>query len=275
MADVSKTIVVMGNYRCGTTWLAEMLAGGLPGYAMVFEPIRAYFPTMRDAGITQWRPHLRSDSVTPAQVQAMESALSGRICKTEKLMRTDRNAVLAASGVVVKFVRGLLSLRWVVEHFGPRHAFVIRRHPCAAVASQFRVKAVRGTPKTMSELDMFFEQHPEIARFEPQSPAQWLAAWWAVSYYAALSTPQPHPWSVVKYEDLCGSPENVLRDVFGPLGVTPSNTEALVSRLSLTAKTWSTGAPTPWMRYLGPSNAKQIWDVVQRFPLITEGYDGP
>lgn len=274
MAAIDRTIVVMGNYRCGTTWLMEMLANGLPGYAGVFEPIRAYFKTMSDAGITQWRPYITTDNATPQKLLAMDDALTGNICRKEKLMRTDRDAVLAAEGVVVKFVRGLMSLGWIMKTFPIRHTFVIQRHPCAAIASQLRVGAVKGTPKTMDELEPFFEHHPEIERFEPKSDVEWLATWWAASYYAAFNQAKPRPWTLLKYELLCQSPGTVRRDVFGPLKETPEDSFKLVSTLSSTAKSWSTGEPTPWKDYLG-ARASEVWDVTERFPLITVGYNAP
>lgn len=265
----------MGNYRCGTTWLMEMLANGLEGYAGVFEPIRAYFETMKSAGITQWRPYITTDNATPEKLRAMEIALTGDICRRERLMRTDRAAVLAASGVVVKFVRGLMSLGWVMKTFPIRHTFIIRRHPCAAISSQIRVAAMRGTPQKMAELEPFFEHHPEIERFEPQSDVEWLATWWAASYYAAFNQAKPRPWTVLRYELLCQDPAAVMRDVFKPLGEAPEDPLGLVTKLSSTAKPWSTGEPTPWREFLGDEAAKSVWGITERFPLVTVGYDAP
>lgn len=272
MAEIGRTVVVAGNYRCGTTWLAEMLATGLPHYALLFEPIRAYYETMKKAGVIQWRPYITAQNMTPQQYMAFHSVLSGDMCRTEtaRIARTDCDAVLRSSGLVVKFVRGLMSLRWLADTYKPRHVFVIMRHPCEAVASQLRVKAVQGTPKHMSELREFFRHHPEVERFEPRSGVEWLATYWAASYYVALSTSRPHPWTFVKYEDLVGSGEAVQRQIFDPLGETPPHLDDLVTHPSdqtkrAVGKTWLP-------QFYGADHDREVWRVVERFPGLAAYY---
>jgi len=274
VADVSRTIIVAGNYRCGTTWLAEMLAKGIDGYELVFEPIRAYLPTMANSGITQWRPYITASSATRSHVDAFSRVLSGDVCRTDELSRTDANKVLLANGLVVKFVRGLMSLRWMVDRFSPRAAFVIRRHPCSAIASQLRVDAPKGTPVGMHCFQEFLGRHQNISIREPRTDAQWLALWYAASYYAALSTPMPHPWHVVKYEDLCAGPESVMKRIFIPLGESPKDVGALFSKLSMTSREWSTGKPTGWKKFMG-HHAADVWEVCSWFPGVTDGYAAP
>ncbi len=265
-SKIERTVVVAGNYRCGTTWLAEMLVGGLDGYALVFEPLRAYVPSIQAAGLVQWRPYLTAATVTALQRDVVRHVLDGSICRTDALPRTDRHVVLHARSLVVKFVRGLMSLRWLCDSHPIRHTFVIVRHPCAAVASQIRQEAAPGTPMKMSELTDFVRHHPEINLNGVVEPEEWLALWWAASYYTALSTPRPHPWTLVRYEDLCESSDVIQRQVFDPLKEAPGNVAALHMRPSMTSGSWSTpGVAKSWQDVLSPQQEDRVRGVIARF----------
>lgn len=266
---IKRAIVVAGNYRSGTTWLAEMLTRGLPHYALLFEPIRAYYLTMQRAGVVQWRPYITDDNADEKVLEAFRQVLSGRMVERDTLARTDAQAVRHAQGLVVKLVRGLMCLRWLVDTFEPRHTFVIIRHPCAAISSQLRVDAAKGTPLDAEELDAFFARHPEVEPFVPRGPVTRLAFWWAASYQEALSTPKPHPWTLLRYEDLHNNPRGVERAVFGNLGVVSHVPyRDLTEKLSMTSRQWSDPiVMPPWQAYLG-ERARLVWAVVERFDTL-------
>lgn len=278
MAEVGGAIVVAGNYRCGTTWLAETIASAL-GREIVFEPIRSYYPSVRAAGIERWRPYITRESATPEQTAIVRDMLSGRICSYERLFRTNAEAVLVSPALVTKFVRGLCSLRWIVDTFEPQRTFVIARNPADAVSSQLRVGAAVGTPTDPVELEAFFARHPEVEPFEPRDVVEWLATYWAISYHAAFSTSRPHPWTFLRYEDLVGNSAAVLGRVIQPLmaGVTPiapDRLRELVERPSsqtkrdegIRSRRWS---PLDYDR----SAVRSVWGVVERFDTVRRLYE--
>lgn len=276
MAQPSRAIIVAGNYRCGTTWLAEMLTRALPKHALLFEPIRQHYPTMGTAVGDLWRPYITAENSAGATLleRTFRSVFDGTFVNANTVAHTDKEAVLAADALVVKMVRGLCSLRWMADTFKPRHTFVVMRHPCMAIASQFRVGAVPGTPKQRWQLDSFFDHHPEIQPFLPKTDAAWFAIYWAMGYYVALSTPRPHPWTLLKYEELVGNPEQVQASVFGELGEFPEGLEELVKRPSFQTK-----RPTPgnhvWVPGTSPlstQQASEVWGVIERFPGLEEHY---
>jgi len=268
MGDITKTIIVAGNYRTGTTWLAEMLCRGL-GYELVFEPLRIYFPTVANAGLLQWRPYLTSATATAEQTRVFRMFLDGSICTKEKLVRTDRERVLASDQLVVKFVRGLMSLRWMCDTFPIRHAFVIVRNPLHAVASQVRRRAIRDTPMNNAELQRFKAEHPEIdlPRVPRKTGVQWLALWWATSYHAALSTPQPHPWTLVRYEDLYRNTANC-DALFNVLGETPSPYHPDQPSLTM----FDDRIHNEWERTLTPAQAEEVREVIACFPMLHQRF---
>jgi len=271
---IQQTIVVAGNYRCGTTWLAEMIVSTLPCYALAFEPLRAYLGSIHDAGLVQWRPYLTAETATEAQRAVFTRVLDGTICRTDALPRTDRRAVLDAHGLVVKFVRVLMSLRWLCDTYPIRHAFIVIRHPLSAIASQVRKNAAPGTPQVYAELADFARHHPEIDVGGLVEPEEWLAMWWAASYYAALTTPKPHPWTLVRHEDLCADAGAIQSQVFDVLDATPDvDVDELRLRPSMTSGDWSIpGTITPWHGVLTAHQARRVLDVVARFGNVFDDF---
>jgi len=268
MPDITKTIIVAGNYRTGTTWLAEMLCRGL-GYELAFEPIRVYFKTVAKAGILQWRPYMTKATATPAQRRVFRMFLDGSICSKERLSRTNCARVLQADKIVVKFVRGLMSLRWMCETYPIRHAFVIIRDPLTSVASQMRRNAIRGTPMVNKELQVFKKLHPEIKvnRIPRSTGVQWLTLWWAASYHAALSTPEPHPWTLVRYEDLYA--DDQARDqLFATLGEQPRPYQPEKPSVTM----FEGHVRDEWRDALTPKQVKEVREVVSHFPLLDRMY---
>lgn len=257
-----------------------MLSRGL-GHPLLFEPIRAYYGTMRDAGITQWRPYITEGNATPAQRAAFRKVFTGEMAQREHdIAHTDRAAVGAADALVIKMVRGLCSLRWMVDTFEPRHTFVLLRNPFDAIDSQLRrPKVLQGTPQHKSELSTFFARHPEVPAYEPQTGVEWLATYWAIGYYAAADIDHPRV-TALRYEDLVGNITAVREQVFEPLGESLPHKRLLelVSTPSMQTKR-PTGFPNrSWVpvpakeRVLSRGQRREIRDVVERFPGLREIY---
>lgn len=277
-----------------------MLVQAQPEYALLFEPIRAYYQTMIEAGITDWRPYITfppgfgrriaspGTGVTKAQRAAFKAqrvafthvfdgSMAARETGQRGMSHTSVAEVAKAEALVVKMVRGLMSLRWMIEEFQPRHTFVIIRNPQDAIASQVRVNALRGTPKDPEQLSIFWAKHPEITPFTPKSGVEWLALWWAASYHAALSAPKPHPWSLVRYEDLVGDAEAVQRLIFDPLDLKPGplemrnfvHTPSFQTKHGRPTKMWT---PKAGRRRLTVADVAAIDEVLERFPLLKGTY---
>lgn len=293
MANPSRAVVVAGNYRCGTTWLAEMLTRGLgEEYELLFEPIRAYYAPFNrygDGELTRWRPCIQDALPGSIAHQTFAGMFDGSMAQQNAMMaHTDIPAVREARALVVKMVRGLCSLPWIHREFQPRYTFVLIRNPVDAIDSQLRRNALQGTPQHHRELRSFFEQHPEVKPFMPRSGVEWLATYWAMGYYAALKGlpkkgPGAQTWALVRYEDLLPSPsgydgvwavfamlhEQIDDKLLAELATTPSvQTKRATDVMSGSMGVW---APAH-SRVITRGQEEEVWHIVSRFPGLVNYY---
>lgn len=294
MANPSRAVVVAGNYRSGTTWLAEMLTRGLgEEYELLFEPIRAYyapFASYREPSeLVRWRPCIDQGGPATVEHRAFASIFDGSIANLNRdIAHTDLAKVREAPALVVKMVRGLCSLPWMHRQFEPRYTFVLIRNPVDAIDSQLRRNALPGTPQHHRELRSFFEQHPEVKPFIPRSGVEWLATYWAMGYYAALKGlprkgPGAHTWALVRYEDLLPSPSGYdgIWAVFAMLGehLDDKLIAELATRPSVQTKRATdsmSGSMGVWAparsRVITRGQEEEVWHTVARFPGLINHY---
>lgn len=207
MTPLENAIVVSGNHRCGTTWLAEMLAH-LPGYAMLFEPLRPHYESARGLAAS-WRPGPSRKARRPLQRMLMAHPDFCRRDKHSGMFGTPER------GVVVKFVRAGRLMPMICA-MPIRAGFVIVRDPIDAIASQLRVRAhEKGTPMHPGAIRSVVLQHPELTPVVASlhSPAEWLTAWWCVTYLDI-----PNAAHVVRYERLVDDPDAELERIFAAIG---------------------------------------------------------
>ena len=195
------------------------------------------------------------------------------MAEQRRMTHTSMQHVQQASGLVVKFVRGLMSARWMCERFPIRHAYIIIRNPIDTVSSQLCVGAARETPT--KGFAAFRAAYPEVSFPDPKTDAEVLATWWACSYYAALSAPQPHPWTLLRYEDLVQNADRALEAIFKPLGVeAPSAAREFWSTPSRTSRPWSApNQPSGHSAHsLSSKDRAAVLSVVLRFGLFEDVY---
>ncbi|HXQ43776.1 MAG TPA: sulfotransferase [Acidimicrobiales bacterium] len=122
--DPSRTLLLVGSGRSGTTWLAEILVDAL-GARLVFEPLRTQsvpwtWPVRRGHYL---RPDDDSDQ---AVAEVLDRVLSGRI----RNRFTDKyNRVRFPSRRVVKEVRATNLLPWIIRRYPRTPVVYLLRHP--------------------------------------------------------------------------------------------------------------------------------------------------
>jgi hypothetical protein len=103
----------------------------------------------------------------------------------------------------------------------PVSGVLMIRHPCAVVASQLQHGAWKHvTKENVTIPEALFERYnhlPEVFS-EVQTHEEILAFEWALQTYVPLSSPRPHPWCLVTYEELVSEGRTTLRALFEALG---------------------------------------------------------
>jgi hypothetical protein len=120
----SRSLLVVGSARSGTTWLAEVLADSLHG-RLVFEPLRTEtVPLARPVRFGHFLDPGRAPDPTVAHV--LDKIMAGRV----RTRWTDEyNTVRFARCRVVKEIRATNLLPWIVRRYPRTPVVYLLRHP--------------------------------------------------------------------------------------------------------------------------------------------------
>lgn len=194
--DLRDTIVVFGDGRSGTTWIAQTLAS-LPGAGVLFEPLHPKrVPGVTEAGFT-WRTYVRRGAEWPNGRRLLEDAFAGRPLNlwTGSLFTRPKRV----TRWIVKCIRGNRLVPWMSDWMQPRARVLVLRHPCAIVGSQI---ASDWTVPDAPYAPELLEDLPQIASILEtcSTPEERRALDWAVNTIVAL--PSRSTWTTVCYEEL-------------------------------------------------------------------------
>lgn len=237
--DIEDTIVVTGQARSGTTWLAEMLRS-LPGYKCINEPLSTGSnPEVGRHGF-DGRNCLKPGDQMPELEAYMEQILTGQMYKSW-LWRFEADGAtgqlaeqLSNRKLIVKFIRAQRMVQWLLDRFDVRGAVHIIRHPCAVVASMREMKWYRQEKLREFHGDSMVDQViispiPDAVRskFAPilqriETNEEVLAARWCLDHYFLFQhnarEGNGHPWTLTSYERLLTEAEQELERILGGFG---------------------------------------------------------
>jgi len=274
--DMSRTIIIAGSARGGTTWLARILED-LLHYRLIFEP---FLPGLVEEYAFELKKYLRPGDADPAFRSFVERVLKGDI---RNAWVDQSNRSLIARGRIVKEVRGNFCLKWIRENFPSVPIVYILRHPCAVVHSRERMgrlPAVEVQSILSQELMLKDHLEPYLNAFENAhtSLAQFAFVWCA-EQLVALRTMNMADWVVTTYEDLLqnadGEIQKIMKYVF-PDGYAETKTKikAPTSIISESTRTDSAiltnrNPLDSWKTDLNQRQIEEIMEMLRRFRLDT------
>lgn len=265
--DPHRALVVAGSPRSGTTWIAQALSG-LPGSAVLFEPLHLdAVPEARAAGFS-WRTHVTDVADWASGEAFLRRVFRGDILNQWTVREISLRSALTAEFLIVKFVRANRMLGWIARTFPIRAPLLVLRHPCAVVASRIRKGDWRhvARPEVPHGLTIAAELQTAIDRLE--TVEERLAADWALDSYLLLSSPTPHPWQLVFYEHLVLDFRKEIEKVchHWQLDV-PARIEVRAqTRSSVTHRSGISGV-AGWRQQLSGDQIRRILDVTAAFGL--------
>jgi len=232
----NRVLVIAGSGRSGTTWIQDAIAQA-NGMRTLFEPLHPVgVPGSKGLGYR----YVAAGDEDPALEEFLGEVFSGRMRSlwanyriradrfnpfTNKPQNVLHNALKLIShypvyrlrpsnsnGVVVKFIRANLMLRWMAERYDYPILLVIR-HPAAVVASRMKIgnadwaadkallryssdRVIAGLIQTEFGVDLARPRTPEAA----------LACVWCVENLLPLRWAAKSGITVVGYEALLGDP---------------------------------------------------------------------
>jgi len=265
-------LVLTGAPRSGTTWLAQVLSE-IPYSSVLFEPIHPdEVPESRRTGFTEAKyvPH---DATWEEGRQFLARVFQGRVLNKWTTREMGLRKLFATRFLIVKFVRANRLLCWLGQNFAIRSPVMIIRHPCAVVASQLQGSwADRPKP----EAPEFLADYPafQVVLERIRTPAEHLAASWAMDYFAPLAVTEPRRWQLVAYERLVSNFDEEVSRLFNAWNMEiPENVARQSNVPSSTTPPAGVSGLAGWKERLDKDQVRRILDVTSEFGLDFYGED--
>jgi hypothetical protein len=250
--SMDETIVISGSPRTGTTWLMEILAGSLPSYLSLYEPLHLrWFSRAEAAGFTPRTFIDPADAGSRIMRSYLEDVFTGKTISLRPHYRFTLGDIynrLLAKKLLVKFVRANRLLPHISRNYALKGVLCIHRHPCATIASQIRTRwhgyMISGDTPPSKKLVLREAVNIPVIDNETRARLQRaehmeeiLAIVWALDFLV----PERYDdgsWHTVKYEDLVLNGRETLADLYNYLGETDRLEKGLeiIDRPSITTR---------------------------------------
>jgi hypothetical protein len=216
VGDPSKTIILAGSGRSGTTWLGDIIAADWC-FRTIFEPFDARkVPEARAADISL-RPYCSPEELCPNLYYFTQLALAGKLHNPWVNQQGRRPW---AWRLLLKTIRTTMLLGWIDQHFHPPIVYLIR-HPGAVVASRRRLgweshlDVLLIQPNLMQDYLSPFKEVITSAKTEIQKHT----VMWCVENMMPLKQLAHYQWLFCVYEYLYLEPEKEATRILSGLGL--------------------------------------------------------
>lgn len=280
--DVSRTIVLSGTGRGGTTWLAQLMTA-VPGSLILWEQLHSSTnPASLEFGFGVPR-YLPVEFSGVKETEYIEFLLKGGELGTGLRSQLYFNPwnVVFFKRYIHKFVNANMLLPWMTRRFGIKTIYLVR-HPCAVVSSQIRHSygAWNDHSKSKCFHEVLFSRYPHLAEVYSriESREECLAFDWAIQNYVPFK--EGFNGITIFYEDLVDHPEQELGRIFDFLEMqVPGGVKRKIRRPSKTAYKDSNNLQNGkadlagWHKKLQPAQIDAILDVVNQVGIDLYGVD--
>ena len=212
--DHTSSVLLAGSGRSGTTWVSAVI-NHQGAYRLVFQPFHpGKVRMMRGFRRKQYlRPgDRRAEYLGPAR-----AALTGEL----RSLWTDRfNTRLVARRRLIKEIRANLLLGWMGENFPGMPIVLLRRHPCAVVASRLALGWRDNLSETMEQEELVedFLLSVEAEVREARGAFERHVFSWCIENYVPLRQFGPGEIHLAFYESFLVHPEEEVGRLFAYLG---------------------------------------------------------
>jgi hypothetical protein len=276
---VSDALIISGDPRGGTTWLAEIVKG-LPNTAMIWEPLAiSEVAAFKRLGF-QWRQYIEELDSWPEAREVFMKLFSGKLLSSYLCQQTSPQKLVNAKYLLIKFCRANQLLPWLTKEFQFNYAPIyLIRHPCAVVASQLKkggwshVSPTFEIPK--GRYQSFYSDHIEFLK-TIDSVEKRLAATWCLCNRVPLNHPENNKrWITITYESMLLNGYEQLRRIEKRWNLNfPSQILETVYKASYTTLTGSPIARgkvldqlTYWESQLSDKQVEDIISVLDYFQI--------
>lgn len=271
--DYTKTVLVVGSGRSGTTWLGEII-NARNEFRDIFEPFHP-FNVKLCRGLPML-PYLRPSDDNSWYLKLAETILTGRMHSN---WSDQYNRRFACERRLVKDIRLNLLLGWMRIHFPAMPIVYVLRHPCAVALSRLQLgsdgaKLINRFLSRPQLVDDYLKPFLPVMA-EPMSAFEYHVLAWCVENYVPLSQLHKGDALVVFYENLCTRPELETSRLAHFLDL---NAEAMARRIgtpsSQVNKKYSAvmlghGLASAWKKRLSTEMERQALSLLKLFGLTS------
>lgn len=239
--SVSRSIIVLGGPRSGSTWLQEVLAS-ITGLSPVYEPLRwGTDRSLPHRGLADgfWAPD--ESAGDPQMRHYFEEILAGRRLSHWSATQTSLTRHAGAEGVLVKLIRANRAANWLGKNFPEATQVRIVRNPLSTVSS---MKFSPG-PWHQWSLDVLAALafgslancSVVLGRSRPSRTALLTAWWWAETRPFIGNGTGTYDVRPIRYEQLVQRDYSVLEALCALAGLEPEEFQrsGVFDRASITA----------------------------------------
>ena len=215
--------LIFGNYRGGTTWLAETLSNKTQ-YPLLWEPDNPEQLNVLAELNFCWEQIIPHDASWFDAGNAFEKILSKKVLNNWLCRNNKPVDFLGKNEMIVKFVRGNGFAVWLVNNVRPKnYPVVILRHPIAVAASALSHGAWDHlTPKIgipNGRYQEFYEKHKDLFS-SIDTIAERHVAMWCLQNVNLLNYERLHDdFVVVFYESLLQNPVENINKILASWGL--------------------------------------------------------
>ena len=210
--DPSKTLLISGMGRSGTTWLSQILNHD-NRYRYIFEPF--YPERLELCSFFEKRQYLRPSLNYPKHLYSAKQIISGKV-RSHFLDRY--NTKFLCGKRIIKDVQTNLLLGWINQNFEKAKILLTIRHPCAVANSWMKLNWEPLVDVYLNQQELVEDYLKEFERDikKAESKYERLIYMWCIEYFVPLQQKRSNLLEMkqVLYEDLCQNFKETIRSVY-------------------------------------------------------------
>jgi hypothetical protein len=269
--DPSRSILVAGTGRSGTTWLADIINSQIPCRIM-FEPFHRR--QVEEFNQFNYFQYMRPTDSNDALLSYCHKVFTGDI--KHKWIDAQINHIFPKYRLI-KDVRVNLFLKWIHNNFPSIPLLFIVRHPCAVVQSR-----IEWNWEADPDIEPFLNQNELINDYlydkidtikKAKTIEEKHAIIWCISNIVPIKQFQPDRINAIFYENMCIQPDIEVPKIFHMIqqGYEKSVFKS-IKELSSTTRRGSAlvaggDVLTWWKKRLSSRQIRNILHVVEQFEL--------
>ncbi len=224
-------IQIFGDPRSGSTWLAEIFSQ-LEGHILVDEPLNLnHNSEFAKIGFT-WRHHINEKERSHEAKRAFERLYAGKF-SAHSVASNSIWTYINSKNSVLKFIRAKLLLPWLLQNFEFKKAPIyLIRNPLALIHSmsfheEWKYSFKRFDTNSFNS-SIPFKRHDEFLATLNTNLEQQLAIWCISNQLFFSSNKLFEKMIIVRYEDLCANPKQVLGNILSQYNYSEDILESLI-----------------------------------------------